>query len=180
MNIKNEYLKLLEIVKRRLDSQGLPAKNEDVGKTLGYKSRTSYQNLLGPRGNITEEHIKQLKLHFPFVSQNMTDNPPPDELNQVLPMGDLKLTVGDYIKKIEENTKRIEEHNAFLQKMLSEKAEAIDQNLKKTLAYAGRISLRVDAASEVALESLARLEKKPVGSLTSEVGKEVANLMKEL
>jgi hypothetical protein len=64
--------------------------------------------------------------------------------------------------------------------MLDQKTAAIDRNLKETLAYAGRLSLRVDAASEVALESLARLEKKPAGSLTAEVGTVVANLMKEL
>lgn len=105
--------------------------------------------------------------------------PPKTDLDQVLPMGDLKLTVRDYINKVEEMVRKTEEHNLFLQKMLSDKTEVIDQNLKKTLAYAGRISLRVDAASEVALESLARLEKKPEGSLVAEVGKEVAKALKE-
>jgi transcriptional regulator with XRE-family HTH domain len=37
------------------------------------------------------------------------ENPPTDELNQVLPMGDVRITVGDYIKKIEENARKVEE-----------------------------------------------------------------------
>lgn len=104
---------------------------------------------------------------------------PKEEIEQVLPMGDLRLTVADYIKKMDEHAKKIEQTNEFLQTMLSQKTAAIDQNLRRTLAYAGRISLRVDAASSVALDSLARLEKMPKGSLNGEVGREVARLLKE-
>lgn len=105
---------------------------------------------------------------------------PKEELEQVLPMGDLRLTVADYIKKMDEHAKKIERTNEFLQKMLSEKTSEIDKNLNRTLAYAGRIDLQVEAASEIAMESLERLEKKPKGSLAAEVGKAKARRLKEL
>jgi transcriptional regulator with XRE-family HTH domain len=158
----------------------------ELAEKIGVKMRQvqRYEGGAVPR----PEKMKALNRVFGFDFYSVMDGdlkgrkdyPPSDELNRVLPMGDLKITLGDYLRKVEDNVRKVEEHNAFLQKLISDKTEAIDQNLKKTLAYAARISLRVDAASEVALESLARLEKKPEGSLTSEVGKEVANLMKGL
>lgn len=113
--------------------------------------------------------LNKLKSTYPsYFTENNKSHTPTG--NYALP--------GEGVVTIEDHIRTLKEHNKFLQGLLSERVEAIDQNLKKTLAYAGRVSLRMDAASSVALESLARLEKMPKGSLNAELGKEVARLLK--
>lgn len=73
MDLKLEYLRLLNIVKSKLKETNQPARNEDIANTLAY-TRTSFQNLISEKGVVTEEHIKLLKLHYPFLSENVTIN----------------------------------------------------------------------------------------------------------
>ena len=71
MNIKKAYKELVETTKKHLLEQGLPARNEDIAKVLGY-TRSYFSTLLGKKGNVTEEHIRAFKLHFPAVLENPT------------------------------------------------------------------------------------------------------------
>ncbi|HEY4287300.1 MAG TPA: hypothetical protein VGN00_09405 [Puia sp.] len=71
MNSKQEYKKLLEIIKKRLAETDSPARNEDVAKTLGY-SRSYFSTLIGAKGKITEDHITVLKAVFSKVLDNQT------------------------------------------------------------------------------------------------------------
>jgi hypothetical protein len=75
MKFKEEYRKLFNSVKEHRRAQGLPSKNEDIAKVLGY-NRSYFSNLLGARGIVTEEHIKDMKLHFPFLLGNVTKEVP--------------------------------------------------------------------------------------------------------
>lgn len=73
MDTKEEYKKLLEIVKKQLKGSGMQSRNEDVAEILGY-NRTYFSTLIGKEGNITKGHIKELKLHFPFLLENQTNS----------------------------------------------------------------------------------------------------------
>lgn len=65
---KKEYVRLVSIVKERRTREGLPARHEDIAKVLGY-DRAYFSTLLGHRSNVTDGHIKILKLHFPFLEE---------------------------------------------------------------------------------------------------------------
>lgn len=97
---------------------------------------------------------------------------PPIASEDYLPAGDVKVSLKDYLEGLKQD-------KAFLQDLLLNKVEGIDSNLKKTLGGVVQLSLHGESAREVALESLARLEKKPKGALTGEADKIVKRLMKE-
>jgi antitoxin component HigA of HigAB toxin-antitoxin module len=67
-NLKKEYLRLVAIVKQHRTQEGLPARYEDIAKELGY-NRSYFSTLMGKRGVVTEDHIKQLKLTFPVAGE---------------------------------------------------------------------------------------------------------------
>jgi hypothetical protein len=71
MNYKKEINFLINSVKKYRRDKGLPFRNEDIAGILGY-NRTYLSGLLGKNGVVTEGHIKQIKLHFPFLSENNT------------------------------------------------------------------------------------------------------------
>lgn len=81
-----------------------------------------------------------------------------------LPMGDKVITLGDYIKQLEDN-------NTFLRTMLKDKTDQIKTNLDKALEYMANMHVQGSAARTVVLRSLSRLEKKPEESLIYEVDK---------
>jgi hypothetical protein len=68
-NLKKEYLKLVEAVKKHRLQENLPARYEDIAKELGY-NRSYFSTLMGKRGVVTEDHIRQLKLTFPVIADN--------------------------------------------------------------------------------------------------------------
>jgi hypothetical protein len=65
---KKEYIRLVSIVKNRRIKEGLPARHEDIANVLGY-DRAYFSTLLGSRSNVNQDHIKLLKLHFPFLEE---------------------------------------------------------------------------------------------------------------
>lgn len=69
---KKEYIRLVAIVKQRRIKEGLPSRYEDIANILGY-DRAYFSILRDQRSNVTEEHIKQLKLHFPFLEEKTID-----------------------------------------------------------------------------------------------------------
>ena len=73
MDFKKEYKKLVGVVKNTRKGKKLPFRNQDIADTLGY-SRTYFSGLLGKSAIVNQDHIKNLKLNFPFLSENQTSN----------------------------------------------------------------------------------------------------------
>jgi hypothetical protein len=69
--LKKEYIKLVAIVKKQRLQNGLPARYEDVAEMLGY-NRSYFSTLMGERGVVTDDHIRLLKLTFPFLAEKKT------------------------------------------------------------------------------------------------------------
>lgn len=67
-NPKKEYIRLVGIVKKQRLQNGLPARFEDIAELLGY-NRSYFSTLMGTRGVVTEDHIRLLKLTFPFLAE---------------------------------------------------------------------------------------------------------------
>lgn len=65
---KKEYIRLVSIVKKYRKEASLPVRNEDIAKELGY-DRSYFQTLIGSRGIVTDDHIRVLKLTFPFLAE---------------------------------------------------------------------------------------------------------------
>lgn len=85
-----------------------------------------------------------------------------------LTSGDNPITLNDYINELKEN-------NKFLQALLMKNADeigasvkAISSGLIQSQVKAEATAAKVSAAIDVSLKSLARLEKKPEGSLLDE------------
>lgn len=159
----------------RLDvkSLGLKFPGATIAKQTKYSKGqvSAYLNGEDPSENFLKAFYEKFGESLKKVQVGKNNDPAADPLSQALPMGDLKLTVADYIKKIEEGTRKVEEHNRVLQQILTDKLGKIEEYSGLSLVYASNASLRVGALSDVALESLARLEKKPIGSLMREAGK---------
>lgn len=104
MDLKKEYKTLLATIKSKLKTEGSPSRNEDIAKVLGY-NRAYFSTLLGDSGVITEDHIKNLKLHFRDLLENVTRGTLANEKEQDhnTPSGvtliDGQADVNDYIKK---------------------------------------------------------------------------------
>lgn len=65
---KKEYIRLVSIVKKYRKEASLPVRNEDIAKELGY-DRSYFQTLIGSRGVVNDDHIRVLKLTFPFLAE---------------------------------------------------------------------------------------------------------------
>lgn len=64
MKHKEEYKKLVEIVKNRAKENGKKIRNEDIATKLGI-SRTYLSDLIGlPGKDVTPKHIEDFKAHF--------------------------------------------------------------------------------------------------------------------
>lgn len=66
--LKKEYIRLVGIVKKHRKQEGQPDRYEDIAETLGY-NRSYFSTLMGDRGVVTEDHIRLLKLTFPFLAE---------------------------------------------------------------------------------------------------------------
>lgn len=74
METKTEYKKLVEQVIAWKKSQGMDARKSAIGKELGYNV-SYFSTLVGGSGEVTEDHIKMLKLQYPFLDhQNNLQN----------------------------------------------------------------------------------------------------------
>lgn len=65
---KKEYIRLVGLVKDHRKQANLSTRNEDIAKELGL-NRSYFQTLIGKRGVVTPEHIRLLKLTFPFLGE---------------------------------------------------------------------------------------------------------------
>lgn len=65
---KKEYIRLVALVKQHRMQANLPARDEDIATELGY-NRSYFATLKGSRGTVTDEHVRLLKLTFPFLAQ---------------------------------------------------------------------------------------------------------------
>jgi phage repressor protein C with HTH and peptisase S24 domain len=68
MDFKKDYKKLVGIVKRLQTAMGKPSRNEDIARELGY-NRSYFSSLLGERGVVSEDHLRNIKLHFPILNE---------------------------------------------------------------------------------------------------------------
>lgn len=134
---------------------------EQVAESVGY-SRVHLQREIKKSTKSELEAILISK--HKDVLQNVTE--------KALPANGYTITLEDYIREIKA-------HNKFLQDLLISKVDKIDTNLSTTLGGVLQLSLHVESAREVALRSLARLEKKPQDALKNEADKIVLQLMKE-
>jgi hypothetical protein len=110
MDFKKEFKSLIKTVKTELIRQKLPSRNEDIASTLGY-NRTYLSGLLGKKGVVTEDHIKQVKLHYPFLYENVTRETPVVD-NKVsdgqAPYGQDKMSLRAIMNLTEANKKAID------------------------------------------------------------------------
>jgi hypothetical protein len=72
MNFKEEYKKLVDFIKYERHSLGLPNRNEDLARELGYTA-TYFSSLVGNSGKVTEQHIKDIRLTFRDLFDNQTN-----------------------------------------------------------------------------------------------------------
>lgn len=162
--------KLKELREAKRFTQG------QIATSLGVTTRQvqRYEENTLPR----PDKIKALNKIFKFdfftmmddtKSHNATEG---DKLDQQLPLGDLNITLKDYLNEVRQQKE-------FLQQLLMDKIGKLDANLSTALGGVIQLSLHVESAREVVLKSLARLEKKPQSSLTDEADKIVIQLMKE-
>jgi hypothetical protein len=70
-NLKKEYIKLVNTVKKQRLQNGLPARYEDIAQMLGY-NRSYFSTLMGERGVVNDDHIRLLKLTFPYLAEKKT------------------------------------------------------------------------------------------------------------
>lgn len=73
MNLKEEYIRLVDSVKNHLKQQGKPHRDEDVAKLLGH-GKSHFATLVGKTGKVTDKHLKEIKLHFPEIFENQTNH----------------------------------------------------------------------------------------------------------
>lgn len=66
---KKVYIQLLGLIKEIRAKNNLPRRNEDLAKILGY-NRSYFSTLTGKNGVITQEHLKNLLLHFPELKKH--------------------------------------------------------------------------------------------------------------
>ena len=67
-NLKNQFKRLLNEVKNYSKLNNEPGRMEDIAAMLGY-NRTYLSDLVGSKGVVTEDHIRHLKLNFPFLNR---------------------------------------------------------------------------------------------------------------
>lgn len=65
---KEELKKLVQELKDHGKENGTKITNEFIAEAMGY-NRSYFSQLLGEKGVVTEDHIKDFKLHFPYRGQ---------------------------------------------------------------------------------------------------------------
>lgn len=146
------------------------------------------------------EHLASLKLKFPVadlhratkyskgrISEFVNQLKPPSKnflkkYYDKFPKG--SQTNGDalMVQLMQKQNSLMEMQNRLLDEMktdVKDKVKTIDINLKSVLGEVDQLSLHVESAREVVLESLARLEKKPEHNLRDEADSRLRQIMKE-
>lgn len=153
-----------------------PYTQKQIATSLGVTPRQiqRYEEGAIPRPNKVKALNKIFKFDFFTVMDDTKgrNGNGAQTSNDPLPSGDMKITLKDYLDEIKQQKE-------FLQELLLNKVGTIDANLKQALGGVVQLSLHVESAREVVLEALARLEKKPKGSLIAEADNIVKLLMKE-
>lgn len=76
LDLKTTYKNYIKEIKQKIASEGGYISNEGIAGELGY-TREHFQNMMGPKGNITEQHIKDLILRYPYLKENLTQEEAP-------------------------------------------------------------------------------------------------------
>lgn len=71
METKRRYKELVDRLKRASNAENKPLTNLDIAKSLGY-TREYFQTLLGPKGKVSDNHITDLLLRYPYLEDNIT------------------------------------------------------------------------------------------------------------
>jgi hypothetical protein len=74
MNFKEEYLTLIESLKKQQKEKGQILTNTAIATALGY-NRSYFSQLIGEKGVVTEQHLTDLKLRYPEMLGNITPKP---------------------------------------------------------------------------------------------------------
>jgi hypothetical protein len=99
--VKEELQRLVESIKEKTGKT-----QEDIAIEMGYK-KNYISEMLSPKGKVTDKFMAAIKLRFSEVLKlkNQEDNESlsivnedPAEYNTALPLGDLKVTLKDYIE----------------------------------------------------------------------------------
>lgn len=153
----------IEIRKRR---KGLGLSAKELADILGVKEANIYKWEKGHKPNNPEEYLLlQRWLNGKF--ENV-----PHEKGRNLSTEGLSLTVDDYIREIVRQ-------RDFAEDLVKNYITKIDTNLSTALGGVQLLTLHVESAREVVLDSLGRLEKKKPGALRVEADKAVERIMKE-
>ncbi len=63
MNYKEEYNRLVDLLKSKAKENNVRLRNEDIAEQLSY-TRSYFSTLLGKGGKVEKSHIDALKAHF--------------------------------------------------------------------------------------------------------------------
>jgi len=159
----NQFKSVQEALADLVPKRG--SSNADVGRQLGKVSGQLIGQYIAGRQKPKADFFKKWKTAFNEDLEAMIEtNVSQKDEDSSLTTDNLKLSVKDYINKIENN-------EAFLQRLLEGQLQQINANLNLAVAGLHKITLDTDSMRTVALESLNRLEKKPEGELLKEADK---------
>jgi hypothetical protein len=165
MELKERFKNRIKSIKAELRDSGEPATVGHIAAKLGY-SREHLQTLIGKSGVVTEAHLRLLNSYFPEKKENITER--------------ASVTTEKDLLSVLVTLMKTQNHILTEQKVeIIDRVKRMDTNLNTALSGVAQLSLHVESAREVILESLTRLEKKEPGTLAGEADKIVMKLMAE-
>jgi hypothetical protein len=158
IHTKQQYRQLVADLKEMAKTKGSRMTNEDIASFLGY-DRSYFSSLLGERGKVTEQHIKELKLHFPTLEGAGYTQPdsPPSQVQE--PDVSAK-----YIRLLERNQKleeKLDALTASLNSMPDNMGLLTDLILKGQESVAQKVTAEIARLEKVLKPSIAP-GKKPL------------------
>ena len=179
--MKEELRNLVEKIKERTGKT-----QEDIAIEMGYK-KNYISEILSPKGTVSGKFLTSIKLRFSealdvksHVSHKRKESLPtvnedPAIYNTILPLGDLKVTLKDYLdlvkqmaEKAEKEKERAEREKERLYNLLEKNTQVIKSNSETILAELQHVSRMIRADDLTMMDSNDRIEGREVGTSSTE------------
>jgi hypothetical protein len=171
IHTKQQYRQLVADLKEMAKTKGSRMTNEDIASFLGY-DRSYFSSLLGERGKVTEQHIKELKLHFPTLEgagYTQPDSPPSQVQEPDVQTKYVRLLESN--QKLEEKFTMLASNLAELPRNLTSLTDLILHSQKEVAQKLGmEMVTRLDAIGQK-LDSIASSQKVAAGKKQVHKGK---------
>lgn len=147
----------LKIIKARINQYNIRFPVATLNKVTG-EDMGNISKMLKGKKTITDNVFTSFTEKYPDKGQNESD------MDQVLPIGDLKITLKDYFSLLMEQKNKAEEREKEYLEIIKSKLIDIDTNSKEMAEDISALTMEVQAEHRAMMDTMDKAAKQPIGT----------------